>query len=74
MARSRPLAAVTHAVHAETVTLLRGSCEAFVCERSPSPQVLAVQAVGASALLAFMPDRIDSALLDAWTTTTRCST
>jgi hypothetical protein len=74
MARSRPLAVVTHAVHAETVTLLRGSCEAFVCERSPSPQVLAVQAVGASALLAFMPDRIDSALLDAWTTTTRCST
>lgn len=65
MARSRPLTVVTHAVQAETMTLLRRSCEVFVCERSPSPEVLALHAGEASALLAFMPDRVDSALLDA---------
>jgi phosphonate dehydrogenase len=65
MARSRPLTVVTHAVHAETMTLLSGSCEVFVCESSPSPQALAAQAAEASAVLAFMPDRIDSALLAA---------
>jgi phosphonate dehydrogenase len=36
-----------------------------VCERPPSPEALAARAVGASALLAFMPDRIDARLLDA---------
>lgn len=64
MAHSRPLAVVTHAVHAETIMLLRARCEVVVCGRTPSPDALAAQAAGASALLAFMPDRVDSALLD----------
>jgi phosphonate dehydrogenase len=59
------LIVVTHPVHAETVTLLNASCEVILCERTPTPQALAVQAAGATALLAFMPDRVDTALLDA---------
>ena len=65
MAPSRPLTIATHPVHADTMALLRRRCDVEVCERSPSPEVLAARAAGASALLAFMPDRVDARLLDA---------
>jgi lactate dehydrogenase-like 2-hydroxyacid dehydrogenase len=65
MAPSRPLVIATHPVHADTVALLRRRCEVEVCERPPSPEVLATRAAAASALLAFMPDRVDARLLDA---------
>lgn len=65
MAPSRPLTIATHPVHADTITLLRRRCEVDVCEQPPSPAMLAARAAGASALLAFMPDRVDAALLDA---------
>ena len=65
MAPSRPLTIATHPVHADTITLLRRRCEVDVCGQPPSPEVLARRAAGASALLAFMPDRVDAALLDA---------
>jgi phosphonate dehydrogenase len=65
MARSRPLTVVTHPVHADTMGLLRSRCEALVCGRPPSPRALAVRAAEASALLVFMPDRVDARLLDA---------
>jgi phosphonate dehydrogenase len=60
-----PLTIVTHPVHADVVAVLRQRCDVDVCERPPSPEALAARAVGASALLAFMPDRIDARLLDA---------
>jgi phosphonate dehydrogenase len=65
MARTRPLTVATHALHKDTVTLLREHCGVDVCEQPPSPQALARRAVGAAAVLAFMPDRIDRPLLDA---------
>jgi phosphonate dehydrogenase len=65
MAPSRPLTIATHPVHADTITLLRRRCEVDVCEQPPSPEMLAARAAGASALLAFMPDRIEARLLDA---------
>ena len=36
-----------------------------MCERPPSPEALAARAARASALLVFMPDRVDVPLLDA---------
>jgi phosphonate dehydrogenase len=65
MAPRPPLTIATHPVHADTIVLLRGRCEVDVCERPPSPRVLADQAADASALLVFMPDRVDLPLLDA---------
>ena len=65
MVQSRPLTIATHPVHADAVELLRRRCEVDVCERPPSPEALAALAAGASALLAFMPDRVDARLLDA---------
>jgi phosphonate dehydrogenase len=46
------------------MALLRRSCEVDVCEQPPSPETLAARAAGASALFAFMPDRVDARLLD----------
>jgi phosphonate dehydrogenase len=65
MARTRPLTVATHALHEDTVTLLREHCDVDVCEQPPSAQALAQRAVDAAAVLAFMPDRIDRRLLDA---------
>jgi phosphonate dehydrogenase len=65
MAPSRPLTVATHAVHAHTIAMLRSRCEVDVCERPPSPEMLAARAADASALLVFMPDRVDVPLLDA---------
>lgn len=64
MAPSRPLTIATHPVHVDAIVLLRQRCEVDVCEQPPSPEMLAGQVAGASALLAFMPDRIDARLLD----------
>jgi phosphonate dehydrogenase len=47
------------------MALLGSRCEVLVCERPPSPRTLALRAAEASALLVFMPDRIDARLLDA---------
>jgi phosphonate dehydrogenase len=65
MAPSRPLTIATHAVHADTIALLRQRCQVDVCELPPSPDALAARAARASALLVFMPDRVDVPLLDA---------
>jgi phosphonate dehydrogenase len=65
MAPSRPLAIATYPLHADAMAVLRRRCEVEVCERQPSPHALAVRAAAASALLAFMPDRVDVRLLDA---------
>jgi phosphonate dehydrogenase len=65
MAPRRPLTLATHPLQAETMALLRRSCEVDVCEQPPSPETLAARAAGASALFAFMPDRVDARLLDA---------
>jgi phosphonate dehydrogenase len=65
MARTRPLTIATHALHVDTLALLREHCEVDVCEQPPSPGALAARAADADAVLAFMPDRIDRWLLDA---------
>jgi phosphonate dehydrogenase len=65
MTPSRPLTVATHVVHADTNALLCKRCEVDVCERPPPPEVLAARAAHASALLVFMPDRVDMRLLDA---------
>ena len=65
MAPSRPLTIATHPVHADAIALLRQRCEVDVCEQPPSPEMLATRVADASALLAFMPDRVDARLLDA---------
>jgi phosphonate dehydrogenase len=65
MTPSRPLTIATHAVHADTIALLCQCCEVYVCERPPSWEVLAARATRASALLVFMPDRVEGPLLNA---------
>jgi phosphonate dehydrogenase len=65
MTPTRPLTIATHVVHADTIALLCTRCEVDVCERPPPPEVLAARAAHASALLVFMPDRVDIRLLDA---------
>ncbi len=62
---NRLLSTATHALHADTVALLSQRCEVDVCESPPSPEALAGRAARANALLVFMPDRVDGALLDA---------
>lgn len=64
MGTSRPLTIATHPVHADTIALLRRRCVVDLCEEPPLPEVLAARTAGASALLAFMPDRVDARLLD----------
>jgi phosphonate dehydrogenase len=65
MTASRPLTIATHPLHADAVALLSTRGELDVCERPPSPEVSPAWAARASALLVFMPDRIDVPLLDA---------
>jgi phosphonate dehydrogenase len=65
MEPSRPLTVATHPIHADAIALLRRRCEVDVCERPPSPAALVTRAAEASALLAFMPDRVEAQLLDA---------
>jgi phosphonate dehydrogenase len=63
----RPLVVVTHRVHPEVVRLLRRRARVRTNdgEGTLPPAVLRARSRDADAILAFMPDRIDAALLDA---------
>jgi phosphonate dehydrogenase len=65
MTASQPLTIATHPLHPDAVALLSTRGELDVCERPPSPELSPARAARASALLVFMPDRIDVPLLDA---------
>ena len=63
----KPQVLITHWVHPEVVERLSGSCEVLAnpTRETWPPERVRARAAGCDAMIAFMPDRVDAAFLDA---------